>query len=115
MIFPLNSFNNKHAATIKAPDKKSSSLQQLDNFGNPLGMTRASTGPLHIRILIPKAASGVLIGRQGTVIKHMSEISNCKIQLGDESDPFETKERMVLVTGPTIGNVVQVTSLIPIV
>jgi hypothetical protein len=88
----------------EAPEKK----PMIDAYGNAVSSNRAPNGNFQVRILIPKIASGVLIGRQGTVIKQMSEVSNCKIQLGDEIDPYETKERIVIVSAAAVQSLVSV-------
>ena len=77
-------------------------------YGQPLPSNRGPMGTIQIRVLIPKVASGVLIGRQGSVIKQMSEMSNCKIQLGEETDPFDTKERIVIINSAAVPSVVLV-------
>lgn len=59
-----------------------------------------------MRVLIPRIASGLLIGKQGAVIKQMSTISGCKIQLAEEADPYDTKERIITVTSSSIPAVV---------
>lgn len=42
---------------------------------------------------------GVMIGRQGSVIKSMSEQSNCHMQLAEMNDPYDTKERIMIING----------------
>lgn len=42
---------------------------------------------------------GVMIGRQGAVIKSMSEQSNCHMQLAEMNDPYDTKERIMIING----------------
>lgn len=77
-------------------------------YGNPVASNRGPNGSFQIRVLIPKIASGILIGKSGSVIKQMSEISGCKMQLGDEADPYGTKERVVIINGPAVQNCVLV-------
>ena len=40
-----------------------------------------------------------MIGRQGIVIKSMSEQSNCQMQLAEMNDPYDTKERIMVING----------------
>lgn len=40
-----------------------------------------------------------MIGRQGSVIKSMSEQSNCHMQLAEMNDPYDTKERIMIING----------------
>ena len=40
-----------------------------------------------------------MIGRQGLVIKSMSEQSNCQMQLAEMNDPYDTKERIMVING----------------
>ena len=40
---------------------------------------------------------GVIIGRQGFVIKGLSDQSNCTMQLAELADPFDTKERIMII------------------
>ena len=60
-----------------------------------------------MKLLIPTAASGIMIGKQGSAIKGMSEASSCHIQLGDANDPYQTFERILTVTSKT-GNLANV-------
>jgi transcription antitermination factor NusA-like protein len=43
--------------------------------------------------------TGVMIGRQGAVIKNLSEASNCHMVLAEMNDPFNTKERIMVING----------------
>lgn len=98
---------------VEAPEKKphTNSPQMLDMYGNPIApANRGPQGSFLIRVLIPKIASAAIIGKGGSVIKHMAELSGCKFQLGDESDPFNTKERIVTITGPTVPSIVTVSN-----
>jgi len=105
-INPIDAFLTLNS--LQAPEKKGPALPPVDMYGNPLTTNRGPQGLLQIRILIPKIASGVLIGRQGSIIKQMSDLSSCKIQLGDEADPFETRERIVVINSSSVANVVLV-------
>lgn len=78
----------------------------VDMYGNPIASNRGSNGSFQVRVLIPKVASGTLIGKGGSVIKQMSEISGSKMQLGDESDPLNTRERVVILNSPTVESAV---------
>ena len=40
-----------------------------------------------------------MIGRQGLAIKSMSEQSNCQMQLAEMNDPYDTKERIMVING----------------
>ena len=61
-----------------------------------------------VKILIPIAASGIMIGKQGSAVRGMSEASSCHIQLGDANDPYQTFERILTITSKTgsLANVV---------
>lgn len=61
-----------------------------------------------MHILVPTGASGIMIGRQGSVIKGLSERSNCRIKLGDVADPYDTKERILIVKGNNIQDIITV-------
>ena len=81
-------------------------------YGNPLvAANRGPQGTYQIKILIPKTASASIIGRSGVVIRRMAEVSNCKIQLGNENDPFNTKERIVTLNSAAVPNLVLVSYL----
>lgn len=45
------------------------------------------------------------------MIKRMSEVSGARYQLGDEMDPYNTKERIVTITSLTVHNLVMVRSV----
>ena len=51
-----------------------------------------------------------MIGRQGLVIKSMSEQSNCQMQLAEMNDPYDTKERIMVINGKngSIKDLIQV-------
>jgi KH domain len=53
-----------------------------------------------------------MIGRQGIVIKSMSEQSNCQMQLAEMNDPYDTKERIMVINGKNgqIKDLIQVSS-----
>lgn len=70
----------------------------------------AGQGTYTVRVLIPSPAAGVMIGRQGSVIKQLSESTGCKMQLGENSDPFGTKERIMIIIGRTAATVLEVRS-----
>ena len=88
------------------PEKKAS----VDTYGNPTAPANrgGSQGLYQIRILIPRIASAAIIGRKGAVIQRMGEVSNCKFQLGDENDPYNTKERILVINSSTVANLVTV-------
>lgn len=93
----------------EAPDKKPQvgGMPPLDMYGMPIPpANRTRNGSFQIKVLIPKNASACVIGRQGSVIKQLSETSNCKFQLGDDSDPYDTRERVVAISSTTVDNLV---------
>ena len=58
-----------------------------------------------MKLLIPKASSGQMIGKGGTIVKKMSETSACKLQFASDDDPEGTNERAVIIhsmTGPAL-------------
>lgn len=99
----------------QAPDKKSPT-PLFDSYGNLIPNNNPSRvqGGFQIKLLIPIGASGNLIGKGGNVVKQISESSNCKIQLGDEADPCNTKERILFVNSATVPSLVLVMSLLKI-
>jgi hypothetical protein len=58
--------------------------------------------------------TGVMIGRQGAVIKNLSESSNCHMVLAEMNDPFNTKERIMVINGKhgALENLINVCSTI---
>lgn len=58
------------------------------------------------KLLIPWSAAGIIIGKSGSVIKEMSEISSCKMQLAEAQDPFNTKERIMTISSDTSSNII---------
>lgn len=67
---------------------------------------------LCVRILIPRSASGVIIGRSGSSIKDISAASNARLKLSDNHDPFQTNERIVSITSSNTENIKQATTSI---
>eukprot|EP01031_Cornospumella_fuschlensis_P033418 gene33418-40426_t len=93
----------------EAPDRKPNSggPPPVDMYGNPIPpANRGANGTFQIKVLIPRTASAAIIGKGGAVIKQMAEHSNCKFQLGDENDPFNTKERVVIINSTAVPNLV---------
>jgi len=92
---------------VEAPEKKPGFNNGFDAFGNPNPHpNRAANGLHQIKLIIPKTASGTLIGKGGIIIKHMSDSTSCKMQLGDESDPFGTNERLFFVQSASVAHLV---------
>ena len=76
-------------------------------MGNPIpAPNRTVTGSYLIRVLVNKMASGHLIGKGGSVIKHMAEISGCRLTLGDDSDTYNTGERTVVLNSHDVKSLV---------
>jgi hypothetical protein len=69
-------------------------------------------GNYQVRVLIPKIASAAIIGRKGCVIQRMGEISNCKLQLGEDNDPYNTRERILVINSTVIESLVVVSLLL---
>ena len=69
---------------------------------------RGSDGSYQVRLLIPRGASGVLIGKGGAIIKQMTDHSHCKMQLGDEKDPYNTNERIFIINSSSVTNLASV-------
>ncbi len=96
----------------EAPEKKNSSSPNGEGPSSPtLQPNRGPQGTYQIKVLIPKVASAAIIGKGGSVIKRMSEVSGARYQLGDEMDPYNTKERIVTITSLTVHNLVMVIDL----
>jgi RNA-binding protein Nova len=51
------------------------------------------------KLLVPSAASGLIIGRSGATIQLISETSGAKLQLSSKDDILNTKERILTLTG----------------
>lgn len=56
-------------------------------------------GVVSIKILIPAAACGLLIGRAGAHIKLLSEESGARVRLSPKQDATFTLERIMIITG----------------
>lgn len=69
---------------------------------------RAHQLNLQIKVLIPKPSSSTVIGKHGAVIRRLSELSGCRFTLGDESDPYGTRERIVSVQGTSTSTLTTV-------
>lgn len=57
---------------------------------------------------MPTTSGGSIIGKGGSIIKDLGEKSGCKLKLGDNQDPYGTKERILSVRGPTADHVLTV-------
>jgi hypothetical protein len=96
----------------EAPEKKAAGA--VDQFGNPVP-PKTPPGNYQVRVLIPKIASAAIIGRKGCVIQRMGEVSNCKLQLGEDNDPYNTRERILVINSTAIESLVVVSLLLPLV
>jgi len=88
---------------IKAKDK----LSTHDNYLGAQENSRFGAYKFVFKLLIPWGAAGIIIGKSGSVIKEMSEISSCKMQLAEAQDPFNTKERIMSISSDTSTNIIQ--------
>ena len=98
----------------QTPEKRGhpgASTNQFDMFGNlsvQVPPNRTPEGSYLVRLVVPRPAAGVLIGKGGAVIKQISEATSCKLQLGDEKDPYGTNERLFNVSSSTVQHLVEV-------
>ena len=76
------------------------------------GARGAGTTGAQLKVLIPSQAAGNIIGRGGSIIKQLSELCGCRMQLGDSADPYNTRERMLIIAGNTTAQIVQGTLLV---
>lgn len=67
---------------------------------------------LTFRLTVPAPCGGALIGPGGAIIKRIATESSCNVRVGDNLDPFHTKERFVILTSSSIDCIVAVRSLI---
>lgn len=65
-------------------------------------------GVLEFRCLIPAAASGIVIGRGGAIVKEIGDATRTSIKLSDNRDLAFTSERLVSVRGTILQNVIAV-------
>jgi hypothetical protein len=63
-----------------------------------------------MRCLIPAAASGAIIGRGGGVIKQIGEKANCRLDLDEYVEAFNTHERVLHVKGTAGQKIIVVSS-----
>jgi hypothetical protein len=98
----LNAVRDVVTKIGEVPDRKPTNPEQPT-------LPAANKGPngsIQMKILIPKLASGNMIGKGGSVVRTMSESSKCRINLSDNTDPYGTNERIIVITGPTAADVV---------
>ena len=79
-----------------------------DMYGNPIASNRGAQGTYQIRILIPKKSSSFIIGKGGVGIKRIMNTTESNVQLGEDSDPYNTQERTVTINSSTVKNCVLV-------
>lgn len=78
-------------------------------YGNPIPPpNRGPLGTFQIKVLVPRIASAALIGKGGCIMRKMSDISGAKYQMGDDYDPYGTKERIVVINAADSSSVVSV-------
>lgn len=75
-------------------------------------MTGDAMASFEFRCLIPIAAAGTIIGRAGSHIKEMGDLSSCKLKLGENADPYNTKERVLIARGSTADNLAHAIKLV---
>lgn len=96
----LNAVNELVTRIVEAPERRPHS------YNPDFQPTRSQNQNHQIRLLIPRIASGTLIGKGGSVIKQMSEKTGCKMQLGEETDPFMTRERIFIINSTAVPSLV---------
>jgi predicted Zn-dependent protease len=63
-------------------------------------------------LLIPHNSAGVLIGKGGAIIKQMIDRSQCRMQMGEEADPYHTNERVFVLNASSTNALAAVGDLI---
>ena len=98
---------------ILSNDAKVSDSYEYDpsNPGASSSSSSSSAPSFSVRILIPHAASGVIIGRAGANIREISSTTETRLQLADAADPYQTKERLVTISGANGANVKDVSDV----
>jgi len=60
-------------------------------------------GEIKLRVLMPRAAVGGIIGKGGAAIKQLTELSNAKISIGEPNGSGPSAEQTVSITGTQQG------------
>jgi len=66
---------------------------------NSEGTTTGNDGDLKLRTLVPKAAVGGIIGKQGSAIKELRDTTGAKISISDPYDSGPSAQQMVTISG----------------
>lgn len=84
--------------------------QQLSLQQHPSDQAEKAASPLFdfiVRLLVPLSCCGMIIGKSGTNIKFMEEnsgVSSVRLSPKEETSMTSTSERIVTVTGHSVGN-----------
>ncbi|KAF8821464.1 hypothetical protein IE077_001997 [Cardiosporidium cionae] len=71
-----------------------------DAWENGKTQTTCTNAQMNLKLVVPKASVGILIGKSGSQVKEMQEITGCKIYiLKDNYDAMRVKERVCLLWG----------------
>jgi len=60
-----------------------------------------------LRCLIPFSAAGVVIGKGGDHIRQIRQLYNCRMRVGENSDPYNTRERLITLQAEAIEPIVK--------
>eukprot|EP00595_Chromulina_sp_UTEXLB2642_P002514 CAMPEP_0196765644 /NCGR_PEP_ID=MMETSP1095-20130614/10256_1 /TAXON_ID=96789 ORGANISM="Chromulina nebulosa, Strain UTEXLB2642" /NCGR_SAMPLE_ID=MMETSP1095 /ASSEMBLY_ACC=CAM_ASM_000446 /LENGTH=438 /DNA_ID=CAMNT_0042124029 /DNA_START=14 /DNA_END=1330 /DNA_ORIENTATION=+ len=85
----VEGLDNKHGSN----DSSSSKVPVTNN-------SNTDAQKYELRFPIPSSASGMIIGRGGTLIKELGEKSSCYLKVSENVDPYDTKERILTIKGP---------------
>jgi len=78
-------------------------MAELASGGSGASEAVGTEGELKLRLVVPKAAVGGLIGKEGKNIKTIREESGAKISIGDPLGQSPGADQLVLVSGPGDG------------
>lgn len=83
-----------------ASKKRTLDTMELEDNPNPKKLSALDTSTCHLKLLIPSAAAGAIIGKGGETIAEVQKNAGARIKMSKANDFYPgTNERVCLITG----------------
>ncbi|EOA36066.1 hypothetical protein CARUB_v10008567mg [Capsella rubella] len=76
-------------------------LMEFSSSKRPATVPAAATESVQFRLLCPASRTGAIIGKGGSVIRHLQSVTGSKIRVIDDI-PVPSEERVVLIIAPSV-------------
>lgn len=95
----LTAQGNSEEDLNKVSKEIASKLAELAKTSGPSEEAAGSEGDLKLKVLLPRAAAGGVIGKGGASIKQLRETSGANISISDAAGTFPAADQVVSISG----------------